>query len=254
MKILIAALTLVLLPAQGFAAASGFPIARANVDLSDKASLQRGAKYYVNYCMGCHSLEYMRYNRMSRDLGLSDAEVEENLIFTHDAQGERDKVGALMKSAMSAAYAEKAFGIAVPDLTLVTRTRASGSDWLYTYLRTFYLDDSKPWGVNNAVFPSVAMPHVLLDLQGAQRPVYEEHVDAKGHKHQVLVGVKPVSEGSLSPAEYDQVARDITNFLTYAGEPAKLVRYKIGAWVLFFMLILVAVSYLLKQEYWRDVK
>jgi ubiquinol-cytochrome c reductase cytochrome c1 subunit len=254
MKRLIAVLVLVLLPAQGFAAASSYPLDNANIDLSDKASLQRGAKYYVNYCMGCHSLGYMRYNRMGRDLGLSDAEVEENLIFTHDTQGERNKIGALMTSAMSAAYAEKAFGIPVPDLTLVTRTRSSGSDWLYTYLRTFYLDDSKPWGVNNAVFPSVAMPHVLLDLQGAQRPVYEEHVDAKGNKHQVLIGVKQASAGVLSPTEYDQMARDITNFLTYTGEPAKLVRYKLGAWVLFFMLILVAVSYLLKQEYWRDVK
>lgn len=254
MKKIIAVLTLVSLPLSGFAAATGYPLDHAAVDLSDKASLQRGAKYFVNYCMGCHALSYLRYSRLGRDLELIDSAVEENLIFTHDEQGVPTKIGSSMIIAMDELYAENSFGVVPPDLTLVTRTRPNGSDWLYTYLRTFYLDETKQWGVNNAVFPSVAMPHVLWDLQGWQQPVFEEVVDESGQVHKVVVGVKRVTEGTLSPDEFNQVALDITNFLTYAAEPARLIRYKVGGWVLFFLVILALVSYFLKQEYWRDVK
>jgi ubiquinol-cytochrome c reductase cytochrome c1 subunit len=240
------------LPLTASGAAATYPLDDAKVDLSDKASLQRGAKYVVNYCMGCHSLEHLRYNRVAKDLDLSEDLVEQNLIFTRDAKGEPTKVGELMTITMSKAYGKESFGVAPPDLTLIARSR--GSDWIYTYLRTFYLDEKKQWGVNNAVFPDVAMPHVLGELQGWQRPVYTEEVDGEGHTRPVITGFEPVSAGALSPSEYDQVALDITNFLTYAAEPAKLVRYKVGAWVLFFLVILASITYLLKKEYWRDIK
>jgi ubiquinol-cytochrome c reductase cytochrome c1 subunit len=241
-----------LLPLSATAAVTTYALQHAEIDLSDKASLQRGAKYVVNYCMGCHAVEYLRYNRLARDLGLSDELVEQNLIFTRDAKGEPTKVGELMTIAMSKDYGKESFGVTPPDLTLVARSR--GTDWIYTYLQTFYLDEKKQWGVNNAVFPDVAMPHVLWELQGWQQPLYTEESDANGNVHQVLAGFEQVAPGALTPDEYDQVVLDITNFLTYAAEPAKLVRYKVGAWVLFFLTILAAITYLLKKEYWRDIK
>lgn len=254
MKKIVAVLTLMSFSLPAFAAGSGYPLDHASVDLADQASLQRGAKYFVNYCMGCHSLSYLRYSRLARDLDLTEDSVEKNLIFTRNEQGEPTKIGALMTNAMDKAYGENTFGVAPPDLTLVTRTRPHGADWLYTYLHAFYLDETKQWGVNNAVFPNVAMPHVLWDLQGWQRPVFKEVVDESGHAHQVMVGLEPVTEGSLSPEQFDQVVLDLTNFLVYAAEPVKLIRYKVGAWVLFFLVIFAVVSYFLKKEYWRDVK
>lgn len=254
MKKIAAVLILISYSLPGFAAGTGYPLDHAPVDLSDQASLQRGAKYFANYCMGCHSLSYLRYSRLARDLDLTEEAVEENLVFTRDEQGKPAKIGSLMTNAMDKAYGENAFGVAPPDLTLVTRTRPHGADWLYTYLRTFYLDESKPWGVNNAVFPNVAMPHVLWGLQGWQRPVFEDVVDEAGQAHQVVVGVERITDGRLTPEQFDQVALDLTNFLVYAAEPAKLVRYQVGAWVLFFLVIFAVVSYFLKKEYWRDVK
>lgn len=254
MKKITAVLTLMLLSLQGVAAETGYPLDHAAVDLSDKASLQRGAKYFVNYCMGCHGMSYLRYSRLARDLELTEDSVEENLIFTRDETGAPTKVGSLMTISMTKPYAENAFGVAPPDLTLETRTRPHGSDWVYTYLRSFYLDPSKQWGVNNAVFPNVAMPHVLWTLQGWQRPVFEEVMGEKGQTHKVLAGLERVSEGALTPEEFDQVALDITNFLTYAAEPAQLIRYRTGGWVLFFLVIFAVVSYFLKKEYWRDIK
>lgn len=244
----------VLLFASGWvhAAGSGYPLDSVVIDSSDKASLQRGAKYYVNYCLGCHALGYLRYNRMGRDLGLTDRQVEENLIFTHDDEGSPTKVGELMKTAMDKLYADEAFGVVPPDLTLTARSR--GVDWLYTYLRTFYLDESKIWGVNNAVFPDVGMPHVLWELQGLQKAVTEEHIDKQGNKHTQITGFEQVRPGSLSAEDYDKVAKDLTNFLAYAAEPAKMQRYKTGAWVLAFLFLLAGVTYLLKKEYWRDIK
>lgn len=254
MKKTAAVLTLMLLSLPGFAAETGYPLDHAAVDLSDKASLQRGAKYFVNYCMGCHGLSYLRYSRLARDLGLTEDSVEENLIFTRDKTGAPTKVGSLMTIPMTKPSAENAFGVAPPDLTLETRTRPHGSDWVYTYLRSFYLDESKQWGVNNAVFPNVAMPDVLWRLQGWQRPVFKDVMGENDQTHKVLVSLDRVSEGALTPEEFDQVALDITNFLTYAAEPARLIRYRTGGWVLFFLVILAVVTYFLKKEYWRDVK
>lgn len=252
MKKLPLIIALALAPSLCPAAGGGYPLDDARVDLSDQPSLQRGAKYFVNYCMGCHSLDYLRYNRLGRDLGLTDKLVEENLIFTRAEDGSPTRVGERMSIAMSERYGEQAFGVAPPDLTLTARSR--GEDWIYTYLRTFYLDEDAQWGVDNAVFPGVAMPHVLWQLQGLQKPVYEERTDGEGESHRVITGFELVQPGSMSPEEYDRVARDLTNFLVYAAEPAKLVRYRIGGWVLVFLVFFAVVAYFLKKEYWRDVK
>jgi ubiquinol-cytochrome c reductase cytochrome c1 subunit len=217
----------------------------ANIDLTDQASLQSGAKYYMNYCMGCHSLKYMRYNRMAEDLGIDEVDLRQNLIFT-DA-----KPGDLMTNAMRPEDGEKWFGTAVPDLTLVTRWRSP--DWVYTYLKTFYEDPSRPYGVNNLVFPQVGMPHVLSSLQGAQKPVFEEIEKEGGEVEQQVVGVTPAEGGSMTPKEYDAMARDLTAFLTYAGEPVQLERRRLGIYVLLFFGVFFILAYALKKEYWKDV-
>ncbi|HEY3487834.1 MAG TPA: cytochrome c1, partial [Gammaproteobacteria bacterium] len=216
-----------LFPVAGLAADSGYPLDKAHVDLSDKPSLQRGAKYFVNYCMGCHSLQHLRYNRLAEDLGLTVELVRDNLVFTHDEEGAPTKIGERMTIAMDKWYGKNSFGLLPPDLTLVTRWRTP--DWVYTYLRTFYLDESKQWGVNNAVFPNAGMPHVLWELQGWQKPVYENRLDQHDQPHQMLVGFEMTEPGKMTPEEFDRVVLDITNFLTYAAEPARMTRYIVGA-------------------------
>lgn len=234
----------------------GVPLHSANINLNDKQSLQNGAKYYVNYCMGCHSLKFSRYNRMAEDMGLNEANgftednvktlLKENMIFTYDEDGKQDKVGSLMKSAYSPKAAAEAFGTSVPDLSLVGRSR--GTDWIYSYLKGFYLDDSRPMGVNNTIFKDVGMPHVLWDLQGWQEKE-EAHGDAI-HGAPTLTLTK---SGKLSAGEYDQVVRDLTNFLTYVSEPAQLSRKMYGILTLLFLLVLFGVSYALEKEYWKDI-
>ena len=237
-KLIIA--TLLLLAPAALLASETAHLEQANIDLRDQASLQRGAKYFVNYCMGCHSLQYMRYNRLAKDLGIDEVTLRQTLLFG-DA-----KPGDLMTNAMRAEDALKWFGTAVPDLTLVTRWRSP--DWVYTYLKSFYADDTRPYGVNNVVFPLVGMPHVLGDLQGKQEPILEHAHEGGGEP--VVSGVKLVKQGSLSPAEYDTMVRDITGFLTYAGEPMQLERQRLGAYVLMFLGVLFVLAYLLKKEYW----
>jgi ubiquinol-cytochrome c reductase cytochrome c1 subunit len=223
-------------------ASSGQHLEHANIDLKDQASLQRGAKYYANYCQGCHSLKYMRYNRMAADIGITDAQLSEFLIF-----GDQ-KPGDLMTISLRPEDGEQWFGTAIPDLTLVTRWR--DPDWVYTYLKSFYVDDSRPYGVNNLVFPDVGMPHALASLQGVQEAVYKgDGHGGAGH----VVGVKLVEPGTLTPEEYDNMARDITNFLTYVGEPMKLERRRLGVYVLLFLGLMFFLTYHLKKEYWKDV-
>jgi len=228
------------------AAGAAVELEDADVDLNNKQSLQRGAKYFVNYCMGCHSLKFSRYNRMARDIGLSDDQVEANLIFTMNDKGEPTEVAALMENAMQEENAANWFGQAPPDLSLVARSR--GADWIYSFLKAFYADPSRPLGVNNTVFANTGMPHVLWELQGMQH--LEEHDDGNGHKTQELVLEEP---GKATPTEYDQIVRDITAFLVYVGEPAKLHRKTIGVWVLLFLAVFFVVAYFLKKEYWKDV-
>jgi len=216
----------------------------ANIDLSDKDSLHRGAKYFVDHCMGCHSLKYLRYNRLGEDLGMDEVQVRAEFIHT-DA-----KPGDLMTNAMRPADAEKWFGTAVPDLTLVTRWRSP--DWVYSYLKGFYQDDSRPYGVNNAVFPDVGMPHVLANLQGTQRAVYGEP-RSEAEDHGALERLELARPGSMTEDEYDAMVRDLTNFLTYAGEPTRLERRRLGFYVLIFLGVFFVLTYLLKKEFWKDV-
>ncbi len=207
------------------------------INLSDNASLQRGARLFVNYCLSCHSAAYMRYRRMAKDLDISEELLKENLMFAGD------KPGDLMKTTMPAGYAKDWFGVVPPDLTLIARVREP--DWIYTYLRSFYLDEGSPSGWNNSLFKNVAMPHVLYGLQGNQRLISKSGEDDG----------KPVfrleKPGTLTPQEYDDVIRDLTNFLVYLGEPVKLDRYLIGVFVMMFLGGLLVLSYLLKKEFWK---
>ena len=223
------------------AAGPSVPLDRANIDLKDQASLQRGAGFYFQYCVGCHSLEFARYNRIGRDLDLSDDFVIENLIHTTNMEGDPTGIGDQVHIAMRASDAEEWFAQPAPDLTLTARLH--GPDWIYTVLRSFYLDDSRPLGVNNAAFENMGMPHVLWNLQGWQR-------NAGSLEEPQL---EMVSQGALGTEEYDQVVRDITAFLTYIGEPVRLERTQIGMWVIAFLILFTFVAYLLKKEYWRDV-
>jgi len=218
----------------------------ANVDLGDRASLQRGAKLFVNYCLSCHSAKFMRYNRMASDLGLTDAEVKKNMMFA------ADKVGSLMKVSMAAGDAKAWFGKAPPDLSVIARYRTP--DWLYSYFLSFYADPdpARPFGVNNLVFKDVAMPHVLAGLQGIQvrKKDEERHGHARPSIHQLL---KLQSPGTLNPAQYARAVGDLVNFLVYLGEPAKLVRYRLGVWVLLFLIVLFFLSRSLYKAYWKDI-
>lgn len=245
MKKLIIAIVLAAMPMLATAAEEGFHLDKAPINLHDKASLQRGARLFANYCLSCHSAQYMRYSRMAKDLGMTDDEVKKNMMFAST------KVTDHMTVAMQSSDAKKWFGNPPPDLTLIARAR--GADYLYTYLRSFYLDSSRPTGVNNAAFDKVAMPDVLWTLQGLQEPVYKTEEDAAGHKDQVLVGLKQVTKGSMTPAEFDKAMGDLTNFLVYMGEPIRLERQALGVKVLIFLAVFFVLAYLLKKEYWKDV-
>lgn len=247
MKKLIIAFMMLALPGLVSAAGAGPHLDKANIDLTDKASLQRGARLFVNYCLNCHSASFMRYNRMGKDLGISDELVKENLLFT------ADKVGAPMDIAMSVEDGNKWFGTAPPDLSVMARAKGAGSEganWLYTYFRSFYVDESRPFGVNNTVFKDVGMPHVLWELQGMQTLVNAEEMA----EHQSATPEFALNQpGSMSAEEYDQAARDLTNFMVYMGEPAQLERKSLGIWVSLFLIFFFFVAYALKKEYWKDI-
>ena len=221
------------------------PLDKAKIDLHDKASLQRGAQLFMNYCLGCHSMEYQRYQRTFNDIGIPEDLGMENLQFTGE------KVGDLITNAMPTESANAWFGTAAPDLTLVARVR--GADWLYTYFRSFYVDESRPFGVNNAVFPNVGMPHVLQELQGVPRKTTEERM-VDGEMQDVYVGIKADGSGMLTEAEFDQAMLDLTNFLVYTGEPMLLEQRRMGWYVFGFLLVFTIFAWLLKREFFRDVK
>jgi ubiquinol-cytochrome c reductase cytochrome c1 subunit len=241
MKKLIVVFLLALAPMLGFAAGGGVPLDDADIDLGDEASLQRGAKYFVNYCLSCHSAKYQRYNRLARDLGLAEEEVEENLMFT------TDNIGDTMNVAMDPKDAKEWFGTTPPDLSVITRAR--GVDWIYTYLRGFYADKARPFGVNNKVFKDVGMPNVLWQLQGTQKAASFKEVDGQ----QVVDQLEIVKPGTMTVEEFDQVARDLTAFLSYVGEPVQTQRKQLGMWVLLFLAVFTVLAYLLKKEYWKDI-
>jgi len=233
-------------PALASAAEEGFPLQHANADVSNLASLQRGARNFVNYCLGCHSAKYMRYSQLGEDLALTEDELRANLMFT----GER--VFDAMETAMPAEKAREWFGNAPPDLSLIVRSR--GADYVYTFLRSFYADPARPTGVNNAVLPGTAMPHVLAGLQGLQRARFEKATGEDGQATEHLVALEPGVAGELPAAAYDSFVRDIVAFLAYVAEPHKARRLSLGVWVILFLLMFAAFSWFLYKEYWKDVK
>jgi ubiquinol-cytochrome c reductase cytochrome c1 subunit len=212
---------------------------KAPVNLADQESLQRGARIFVNNCLNCHSAASMRYARM-QDIGLTEDQIKDNLMFA------AEKPGETMKVAMSKADAKAWFGATPPDLSVIARSR--GADWLYTYLRSFYRDETRPTGWNNLVFDKVGMPHVMWNLQGELVPRFK-----KDGEHEEIEGLELAKPGSVTLAEYDAMVGDLVNYLTWMGEPAQLKRKQLGLIVLAFLAIFFVVAYYLKKEYWKDI-
>ncbi|WP_395687318.1 cytochrome c1 [Caenimonas koreensis] len=217
--------------------------------MNDLQSLQNGAKLFVNYCLNCHSATFMRYNRL-RDLGLTEAQIKDNMLFT------TDKVGDTMKATIDPKQAKEWFGGNPPDLTLIARSRAgsggTGTDYLYTYMRTFYRDPSRPTGWNNLAFPNVGMPHVFWQLQGEREPVFETK-DVHGHEAKVLTGWKQVTPGTMSQLQYDEAVGDLVNYLQWMAEPAQNSRVRVGVWVLLFLGLFTVVAWRLNAAFWKNI-
>lgn len=256
--LLIAAAFSTTLSSSVMAAGGSAVVDKVSINMSDKAALQNGAKLFVNYCLSCHSAAYARYNRVAEDLEIPVNQLKDSLMFT------TEKTGDLMVTTMPAKDSQRWFGITPPDLTLVSRVRKR--EWVYTYLRAFYQDESSPSGWNNSLFENVAMPHALYELQGVQRLVGKvgdtEHGVADAHASEDAIGetrvvgdavFELVHPGKLSPQEFDDAMMDLTAFLVYLAEPAQMQRKKIGIFAIAFLIILMGLSYLLKLEYWRDV-
>ncbi len=227
-----------------------FPTAK----VTDMAALQHGAKLFVNYCLNCHSAAFMRYNRL-RDIGLTEDQIKANLLFT------TDKVGETMKVSMDPKQAKEWFGGLPPDLTVIARSRAafgkgSGADYLYTYLRTYYRDDTKATGWNNLAFPSVGMPNVLWELQGQRTAKYVEEKDPHDPSKVVhrFVGYEQVSPGQLSQHDFDESVADLVAYIQWMGEPEQNHRVRLGVWVLMFLGVLTVITWRLNAAFWRDVK
>ena len=225
------------IPALASASGAGVHLDKAPADLGDMASLQRGAKFFAANCLTCHAASYMRYNRL-KDIGMSDDEIK--LLLP-----EGSKLGSTMQAAMDPGSAKLAFGVSPPDLSVISRAR--GADWLYTYLRSFYADSTRPSGANNLIFPGVGMPNVMAPMQGERELQVENH---EGHETKKLVQSKP---GTMQPAEFDATIGDVTNYLVYMGDPSSLVRHKIGYIVLGFLLLLFILVFALKKEIWKDI-
>lgn len=218
--------------------------------INDMGALQNGAKLFVNYCLNCHSAAFMRYTRLT-DLGLTQDQIKRNLLLT-DA-----KIGDTMKAAIDPKQAKEWFGNTPPDLTVIARSRAgangTGADYLYTYMRTFYRDPTKATGWNNLVFPNVAMPHVLWELQGDRRAVFED-VEVNGQKVSEFKGFEQLTPGSMTPAQYDNAVGDLVNYLQWMAEPVQTSRQRVGVWVLVFLAGLSFLTWKLNKAYWKDVR
>jgi len=221
--------------------------------MTDMAALQNGARVFVNYCLNCHSAQYMRYNRL-HDIGLTDEQIKRNLVFAGE------KVGELMTVAMSPRDAKDWFGAAPPDLSVIARSRAgdngSGADYLYTYMRSFYRDEARPTGWNNLLFPNVGMPHVLWQLQGEQRPVMQEEKDPHdpAHSTHVFKGFELSKPGTMSKADYDAAVADLVAYLQWMGEPSQNQRVRLGVWVLLFLALFTLVAWRMNAAFWKDIK
>jgi len=226
-------------PVVAFAAGANVHLDKAPINVADQDSLQRGARVFVNYCLNCHSAVSMRYSRME-DLGLTEEQIKGNLLFA------AEKPGETMRAAMSKGDSKAWFGAAPPDLSVIARSR--GADWLYTYLRGFYRDETRATGWNNTVFDKVGMPHVMWNLQGEMVPVYK-----KEGEHEIIERLELVKPGSVTLAEYDAMMGDLVNYLVWMGEPAQLQRKQLGVIVLLFLAVFFVVAYYLKKEFWKDI-
>ncbi len=233
------------------AATGGIAWDKAPGRVTDQASLQNGAKIFVNYCLNCHSAAFMRYNKL-RDIGLSDDQIKDNLLFISD------KVGDMMKAAIDPKQAKDWFGANPPDLTVIARSRAgaggSGADYIYTLFRSYYRDPVAPTGWNNLAFPNIGMPHPLWELQGERRPIFETH-EEHGQEVQSFTGRwEQVKPGTMSQQDYDSNVADLVNFLQWMGEPAQTKRVAIGVWVMLFLLLFTFLAWRLNAAYWKDVE
>lgn len=252
MKKIILSLALALGLVTGANAGGGDTIAwdKAPNKINDLAALQNGAKLFVNHCLNCHSAAFMRYNRLT-DIGLTEQQIKDNLLFT------TDKVGDTMKANIDPKQAKEWFGANPPDLTVIARSRAghggTGADYLYTYMRTFYRDETKATGWNNLAFPNVGMPHVLWELQGDRRPIFEERQES-GHKVQVFKGWEQVTPGTMTPQQYDQAMADLVGYLQWMGEPAQTQRVRLGLFVMLFLLGFMYIAWRLNASFWKDIK
>ena len=235
-----------LAPVAAFAAGGTVHLDPANVDVTNKASLQRGAANFVNYCLGCHSAQYVRYNRMAADIGITEQQLIDNLMFTADSPHQTMRIGIKPEDA------KRWFGVVPPDLSLIARSR--GVDYVYTFLRSFYADPAKASGWNNTVLPGTAMPHVLWDLQGVQEAVWAGEPNAAGDVRHEFKEFKIATPGKMTAEEYDAFVRDTVNFLAYIGEPAQLQRRALGVPVIAFLIFFTLLAYAMKKEYWKDVK
>lgn len=249
-KILLGFMLALGLSGAAMAAGGSIPLDKAPQRTNDMAALQNGAKLFVNYCLSCHSAAFMRYNRL-RDIGLNDKQIAENLTFA------TDKIGDTMKAAIDPRQAKAWFGANPPDLTLIARSRSShagtGADYVYTLLRTYYRDETKPTGWNNLAFPNIGMPNPLWELQGERRPVYEK-VMSHGHEVERVKAWTPVKAGTLSDAEYDNNVGDLVAYLQWMAEPAQNSRVRIGVWVMLFLAAFTVVAWRLNATFWKDIK
>jgi ubiquinol-cytochrome c reductase cytochrome c1 subunit len=249
-KILLTLIAALSLATGAVAAEQGIAWDKAPGSTNDLSSLQNGARLFVNYCLNCHSAAFMRFNRM-RDIGLSEQQIKDNLLFT------TDKVGDTMKAAIDPRQAKEWFGANPPDLTLIARSRAghggTGADYLYTYMRTFYRDPTRPTGWNNLLFPNVGMPHVLWELQGDREPQFDVRKE-HGQEVKVFKGWKQLAPGTMSQQDYDRNVGDLVNFLQWMGEPAQNSRMRIGVWALLFLGVFTVIAWRLNAAYWKDVK
>ncbi len=233
------------LPVASFASAT-MPLQKAKIDLTDTGSLQRGARNFVGYCMGCHSLNFSSYTRLGKDLKLKKRQVKESFI---RSWRETKKMSAYMRISMSPAQGKAIFSVPPPDLSTIARAR--GVDYLYTYMLSFYQDPKRPYGVNNLVFPNVGMPHVTVGLQGLQRAIFKK--DKKNENIRHFVRFETIRAGTMTPAEYKLFVSDLVNFLAYVGEPSKLERLRMAPWIMLFLILFTIIAKLLKLEYWKDI-
>ena len=239
-------------PTAVLAAESVVPLDKAPINRDDLASLQRGARNFVNYCLGCHSAALQRYQLLANDLGLTEQQVREHLILTTDDQGIPVKVGSVMDNTMDDAYSRSVFGNVPPDLSVIARSR--GADWLYTYLRSFYADPTRGGigGANNLVFPNVGMPHVLWELQGVNRAEFTSPSAEDPSPH--FVRFVKIVEGSMSGDEFNVFVADLVNFLVYLAEPTRSKRLEAGIWVLLFILLFTGLAWSAKKEFWKNIR